>query len=100
MGIGNLYSLDNKGAISLKKDKLTIANGLAWAKDNKTMFYIDSYANKVWSFDYDLTSGEISTYDPCYHALNFCTLVKYNLPVENAWVGSRKRAWYYSLHLS
>ena len=60
--IGNLYSLDNKGVVSLKKDKLTIANGLAWTKDNKTMFYIDSYANKVWSYDFDLALGNISTY--------------------------------------
>lgn len=65
VGIGNLYLLDNKGVISLKKDKLTIANGLTWTNDNKTMFYIDSYASKVWSYDFDLASGVIKNEQVC-----------------------------------
>jgi sugar lactone lactonase YvrE len=41
-------------------DGLVIGNGMAWADDNKTMYYIDSPTLEVWSFDFDLARGELS----------------------------------------
>jgi sugar lactone lactonase YvrE len=38
---------------------LSISNGIAWSMDNKKMFYIDSPTKKVWSFDYNIETGEI-----------------------------------------
>ena len=61
---GNLYSVDVNKRVKLQRDKLSISNGLGWTKDNKTMFFIDSYVNKVWAYDFDLEKGVISTIAP------------------------------------
>ena len=58
--IGNLYTMDSKRKVTLRRDKLTISNGLGWTRDNKTMFYIDSAVNKVWAYDFDKETGNIS----------------------------------------
>lgn len=59
-GLGNLYTLDCDGQISLKQDNVTISNGLAWSSDNRTFYYIDSVERQVWAYDYDLQTGDIS----------------------------------------
>ena len=60
--MGTLYRLDLDGSVSACVDKLTLTNGMAWAGDHKTMYHIDSYARKVFGFDYNIDSGEISKY--------------------------------------
>ena len=60
VGIGNLYSLDSNRQVILQKDKLSLTNGLAWTKDNKTMFHIDTFVNRVHAYDFDVEAGTIS----------------------------------------
>ena len=60
VGIGNLYSMDHDRKITHRRGNVTITNGLAWSKDNKKMFYIDSAAKKIWAYDFDLDTGTIS----------------------------------------
>ena len=57
---GSLYLLDLERNIEKKEKNINISNGLAWTKDNKTMFYIDSTPRKVYAYDYDVEAGEIS----------------------------------------
>ncbi|KAL3868868.1 hypothetical protein ACJMK2_041625 [Sinanodonta woodiana] len=57
---GSLYSLEKDGTLKSHLDKISISNGLAWSEDNRTMFYIDSIPRKVYAFDFDITTGEIS----------------------------------------
>ncbi len=59
-GAGNLYMLDTDGACSLKIPGVSISNGLAWASDHKTMYYIDSPTRKVVAYDYSQATGGIS----------------------------------------
>jgi sugar lactone lactonase YvrE len=41
-------------------DNLSISNGMGWSPDYSTMYLIDSPTKKVFAFDYDLTTGNIS----------------------------------------
>ena len=55
---GKLFSF-SKGELKVLKDEVGLSNGLAWSRDNKTLFYADSLpAKKVLAFDYD-DSGNI-----------------------------------------
>ena len=56
---GALYCLDQNLQVRKVLDGVGISNGLAWDKENKTMFYIDSVTKQVAAFDYDLESGSI-----------------------------------------
>jgi len=58
-GAGSLYSLDENLFLNKKRDKLTIANGMAWSSDNTRLFFIDSPTNKVQSFIFDESTGDI-----------------------------------------
>ena len=65
-GAASLYSFDSENLKEVLSD-LTIANGLGWSPDQKTMYFIDSMTSRVDSFDFDLTSGEISNRKPFVH---------------------------------
>lgn len=55
-----LYMVDEKGEVTEKIDSITISNGIAWTKDKKTMYYIDTPTAKIKAFDYDDITGEIT----------------------------------------
>ncbi|XP_014785797.2 regucalcin [Octopus bimaculoides] len=58
--VGRLYKIDKDLSIHAIEDKINISNGMAWTSDDKTMFYNHSLPRKVFSYDYDITTGEIS----------------------------------------
>jgi len=58
-GTGGLYCLDTNGCIQKKYSSITCSNGMAWSHDYKTMYYIDTETQCIWTFDYDLESGHI-----------------------------------------
>jgi sugar lactone lactonase YvrE len=62
-GAASLYSFDSENLKEILSD-LTIANGLGWSPDQKTMYFIDSLTSRVDSFDFDLASGAISNRQP------------------------------------
>ncbi|MEP2025362.1 MAG: SMP-30/gluconolactonase/LRE family protein [Reichenbachiella sp.] len=55
----SLYSLD-QGKAQQQLDSITISNGIVWAKDQKTMYYIDTPDENVKAYDYDVVTGKIS----------------------------------------
>jgi len=59
-GKGNLYCLYPDHRVELKMPGVWISNGLAWTRDSRTMYYIDSPHRTVSAFDYDLETGDIS----------------------------------------
>ena len=61
-GLGSLYSLDKAQGIKKHLSGLTISNGMAWSSDDKSMFFIDTPARKVYVFDYDPATGTISEF--------------------------------------
>ena len=56
---GALYLLDN-GKIILKQDNVKLANGMAFSKDNKHFYFVDSILKEAYVYDFDLESGNIS----------------------------------------
>jgi D-xylonolactonase len=57
---GRLYHLDTSGEIRMILDDISLPNGLAFSLDRKQLYFTDSMAYKVYRFDYDETSGDIS----------------------------------------
>jgi sugar lactone lactonase YvrE len=56
---GSLYCLDVNRQVTKRLGQVSISNGLAWSRDKKTMYFIDSLAYSVDAFDYDDATGEI-----------------------------------------
>ena len=56
---GKLYSY-YEGNYTKLLDEITISNGIAFASDNKKMYYIDTPTKKVVKYDYDLENGSIN----------------------------------------
>ncbi len=66
---GNLYCLTPDLDFNVKIANTTIANGLAWSHDHRTMYFIDSTLDSIRSFDYEassqnITSEKIVIHDP------------------------------------
>ncbi|XP_029648261.1 regucalcin-like [Octopus sinensis] len=59
-GAGQLYRIDKDLSVKAIKDKINISNGMTWTSDDKTMFYTHSLPRKVFSYDYDISTGEIA----------------------------------------
>ena len=59
-GSANLYCLDTDGSLSLKVSGVTNSNGICWNAEATKMFYIDTPAQNVRAYDYDIESGNIS----------------------------------------
>lgn len=57
--VGALYCFDGKNLIE-KIPNRKVSNGICWSKDNKIMYYIDSYDYNIKSYDFDLINGTIS----------------------------------------
>lgn len=57
----SLYMMDNDQRVVEKLDGVTVSNGIIWSLDNETMYYIDTPTRQVQAFDYDVSTGEISS---------------------------------------
>jgi sugar lactone lactonase YvrE len=58
-GAGALYRLDGDRLIQVL-DGLTIANGMGWTADVRTMFFIDSPTREVWLFNFNAKDSSIT----------------------------------------
>jgi sugar lactone lactonase YvrE len=59
-GAGALYRLEHDGTLTQVLSELTIANGMGWSPDQRTMYFIDSPTREVWAFDFDPTDSSIA----------------------------------------
>ena len=48
------------GQLTQRAGDATVANGLAWSPDGRTMYWTDTKAHTIYAFDCDPASGEIS----------------------------------------
>ena len=58
--VAALYVLDNKRSIRQVLNGVSVSNGMAWTKDNKTFYYIDTQCETVDAFDFAPDSGDIT----------------------------------------
>ncbi|XP_050302445.1 regucalcin-like [Anthonomus grandis grandis] len=66
---GSFYSYA-KGKLEKHAEKIGISNGLTWNPALKKMYYIDSLAYTIDSFDYDIETGKISNRTPFFSSKN------------------------------
>ena len=55
-----LYRLDPDGTLTLVLDDVGLSNGLGFTPDRRGMYYTDTRKRKIYLFDYDKSSGEVS----------------------------------------
>jgi sugar lactone lactonase YvrE len=67
-GVGSLYCLGTDLTVTKKISPVSISNGIAWSLDAKTMYYIDTAANNVVAYAYDINTGDIQ--DPRIAVVN------------------------------
>lgn len=58
-GAGALYRLDADLQVVRVLDGVSVSNGLAWSRDDRTMYFIDTGAGGVDAFDYNSETGQI-----------------------------------------
>ena len=58
--VSSVVRLDPDRRVSKLFDGVACANGICFSPDGGTMYFADSPAPKIWSFDYDGESGTIS----------------------------------------
>lgn len=55
-----LYALQADGRLEAKADRATVANGLAWSPDGRTLYWSDTGAHCIRAWDYDLHTQTMS----------------------------------------
>lgn len=57
--VAALYRLDADRSCHKMDDGFIVANGMAFSPDDRTMYFADSRAERVYAYDLDIDSGEI-----------------------------------------
>ena len=55
-----LYRMDTDGSITTVLEGVGLSNGIGFSPDQKQMYYTDSLARKIYIFDYDIDSGDVT----------------------------------------
>lgn len=58
---GQFYRYDPDGKVTTFSESIGVSNGLGWSLDQKTMYFIDSPKLTVSAYDFDATTGTISS---------------------------------------
>ncbi|MEH2242518.1 SMP-30/gluconolactonase/LRE family protein [Nostoc sp.] len=56
----SLYRYDNDGSLQVMETELTLSNGLGWSPDEKTFYLTDSPHKKIYVYDFNSVTGNIS----------------------------------------
>jgi sugar lactone lactonase YvrE len=56
---GSLFCLAQDLTARRVLANVTISNGLAWSRDTRTLYFIDSATQSVWAFDYEVNTGNL-----------------------------------------
>jgi sugar lactone lactonase YvrE len=63
LGAGSLYRLeatDGPLAVTKVMDDVSVANGIDWTPDDRHMYYVDSWTQRIDIFDFDVETGGIT----------------------------------------
>ena len=77
--VGSLFSFSKDWKPTKHATKITVSNGLAWSKDVKLMYYIDSTTRKVDAFDFDAENAKICKYSLVHWCVKFEVLIATNV---------------------
>jgi sugar lactone lactonase YvrE len=57
---GKLYLISPDGAIRVVEEGIELSNGLGFSPDNKTLYFTDSTARRIYAYDLDGITGDLS----------------------------------------
>jgi sugar lactone lactonase YvrE/DNA-binding IclR family transcriptional regulator len=57
---GHLYRVDPNRTWKVMATGVSVANGLGWSPDDRTMYFTDTARGTIYAYDFDLMSGQIS----------------------------------------
>ena len=57
---GRLYRLDPDRTLTLLLEGIGVSNGMGFTLDRKNLYYTDTRAGKIYLFDYDQATGDLS----------------------------------------
>ncbi len=57
---GVLYQFDQNATAIARDAGFAISNGIGWSPDNKTMYFTDTIARKIFQYDFDPATGNLS----------------------------------------
>jgi sugar lactone lactonase YvrE len=55
---GSLYRVEPDGRATVVRTEVGVPNGLAFSPDGRTMYWADTHRDTVWTYDYDVETGE------------------------------------------
>ena len=58
--MGNFYRLDVDGSLHKLREDVNLSNGLGFNGEENLLYHTESGRSKIWKFDYDRTTGELS----------------------------------------
>lgn len=58
--VGQLYRFGTDFGLSAMDRGFTVSNGMGWSPDNRTMYFTDTRAHRIYAHDFDLATGCIS----------------------------------------
>lgn len=57
--LGNLISVSTDGTVSVLDEGFHLANGLGFSTDERTLYFSDSVARRIYSYQYDIRTGSV-----------------------------------------
>lgn len=70
-GSGRLVRVDADGSVTPVSEGISIANGMGWSPDGRTMFHVDTLARRVDRLDFDPATGTASDRRPAFSTVPF-----------------------------
>jgi sugar lactone lactonase YvrE len=58
--LGKLYLIAGDGSAKIVVEDIELSNGLGFSPDDRTLYYTDTIARKIYAFDVDAGSGELA----------------------------------------
>lgn len=59
-GHGSLYRLDPDGRCTCVESGFHVSNGLGWSPDDRTFYFTDSGARRIYAYDFDIETGTLA----------------------------------------
>jgi sugar lactone lactonase YvrE len=70
-GTGRLVRVDADGTVTPVSDGISVANGMGWSPDGRTMYHVDTMALRVDRLDFDSETGTASNRRPAFTTEQF-----------------------------
>jgi L-arabinonolactonase len=83
---GRLYRLDTDLSLTVLDTDIGCSNGPCWSTDDKTFYFADTFAGKIYAYDWDAKSGTVS------NRRSFTNMIQPGLP-DGATVDSEGCYW-------